>query len=116
MVRPALWILSAASALMMSACVVAPYGHPARGEVMVDADDAEAEAGTPPPPPIVEVRPVIPFAGAVWIDGYWGWSAGRHVWVHGRWDHPRKGYRWEPRRWEPQGGHWRLRGGWRANN
>jgi hypothetical protein len=68
-----------------------------------------------PPPPQVEVIPAVPFSGALWIGGYWGWSSGRHTWIQGRWERPRPGYRWEPHRWEPQGGQWHLRGGgWRG--
>jgi len=112
MIRPALLILTTASALMMSACVVAPYGHPVRGDAVYETDDDVATGA--PPASIVEVQPVMPFAGAIWIGGYWGWVGGRHVWINGRWDHPRPGYRWEPRHWEPMGGRWHLRGGWRA--
>ena len=61
----------------------------------------------------VEVVPAIPFPGALWIGGYWGWSSGRHVWVPGRWEHPRPGYQWRPHAWVQQGGRWHLQaGGW----
>jgi hypothetical protein len=67
-----------------------------------------------PPPPIVEVRPAMPFAGAVWIGGYWHWNGYRHAWVGGHWSAARPGWSWEPHRWEhtPRGwvhvrGHWR---------
>jgi hypothetical protein len=67
-----------------------------------------------PPAPIVEVRPPLPFAGAVWIPGYWRWHDGRHVWVGGRWSAARAGSVWEPNHWQhtPRGwvhvhGHWR---------
>ena len=100
----------ALSSLALSACVVAPYPRQAayypetRASVIVDV---------PPPAPYVEPVPVVPFAGAIWIGGYWGWSSGRHVWVPGRWDHPRPGYVWTPHRWESRGGRWHLHeGGW----
>ena len=68
---------------------------------------------TPPPAPYAEVVPVMPYPGAVWINGYWGWSGGRHYWVPGYYERPRPGYRYEPHRWENQGGRWHLRiGGW----
>src|SRR5579871_413265 len=35
----------------------------------------------PPPAAIEEVRPAIPWAGAVWIPGYWHWNGGSHIWV-----------------------------------
>ena len=99
-------------AALLSACVVAPYGqqpayYPAAGVapgVVVDA---------PPPAPYMEVVPAIPFAGAIWIGGYWGWNGGRHEWVPGRWEHPRPGYAWRPHAWVHQGGRWHLHeGGW----
>ena len=115
-------MLATGSALWLSACVVAPYGYNGgyndgygpRGPAPQAYDAPVAMAPMAPPAPYVEVVPVMPFAGAVWIGGYWNWVGGRHVWVGGRWDHPRQGYRWEPHRWEPQGGNWHLRGsGWR---
>lgn len=65
----------------------------------------------PPPPPRVEVVPVAPGVGWLWIDGYWGWAGGRHVWRPGHWSPPRQGQRYEPHRWEPAGNGWRERGG-----
>ena len=64
-----------------------------------------------PPAPYAEVVPVVPYAGAVWVGGYWGWSSGRHRWVPGYYERPRPGYRYEPHRWESRGGRWHLRGG-----
>ncbi|MEO6030640.1 MAG: hypothetical protein ABIP61_01865 [Burkholderiaceae bacterium] len=106
------------SAMSLSACVVAPYprqvysqpvpaayGQPAYGGDIAVVDVA-------PPAPYVEVVPPMPFAGAVWIGGYWGWGAGRHQWVPGRWDRARPGYAWRPHVWvQGGGGHWHLRGG-----
>jgi len=67
-----------------------------------------------PPPPIVEVRPVLPFAGAVWLGGYWHWNGQRHVWVGGRWSAHPEGHSWEAHHWDHRGdgrwvqqpGHW----------
>ena len=68
----------------------------------------------PPPDPLVEVIPTIPFPGAVWIGGFWGyghsgynwnrgyWGRPPHpggVWVPGRWHHYPRGYAWHPGRW-----------------
>jgi hypothetical protein len=44
--------------------------------------------GTPPPPIRYEVRPAMPGAGYVWVDGYWGVRGGRYVWVPGVWQRP----------------------------
>lgn len=107
-------LIVSASAVLLSACVVAPYpqrvvysqpvpaGQPADAGVIVDVA---------PPAPYVEVVPAIPFPGAFWIGGYWGWNSGRHVWVPGRWEHPRPGYQYRPHAWVQQGGRWQLHGG-----
>ena len=113
-------IAVALTALALSACVVAPYprygayGQPAYPAYPAGPayDEEIAVANVAPPPPYAEVIPVVPFAGAIWLSGYWGWSGGRHTWVGGRWDHPRPGYGWAPHRWVPGGGgQWHLRGG-----
>lgn len=106
--RRALLAVAAASMALLAGCVVVPahrVGYAAEpGVVVVD---------TPPPPPYAEVVPVMPYPGAVWINGYWGWNGGRHVWVPGYYERPRAGYRYEPHRWENRGGRWHLRiGGW----
>jgi hypothetical protein len=67
-----------------------------------------------PPPPRVEVVPVVPGPGYVWVNGYWSWNGawiwvpGRYtfpprphaLWVGGGWVHERHGWRWHH-------GHWR---------
>ena len=52
-----------------------------------------------------------PYAGAVWIGGYWGWRGGRHEWVGGRWEAGRPGYGWQPHRWVQHDNRWHLEGG-----
>jgi hypothetical protein len=67
-----------------------------------------------PPEPIVEVQPVMPFAGAVWLPGYWHWNGGTYAWIGGRWSAGRPGYAWQPHRWERRDGRWaQVPGGWR---
>jgi hypothetical protein len=99
--------LAALCSAALSACVVAPvgrpYGYAPGGEVVV--------ADVAPPAPYVETLPPPPFAGAVWINGYWGWRGGRHVWVGGRYEHPRPGYVWSPHRWVQHDGSWHLEEG-----
>ena len=120
MVNPKL-VLTALSALTLSACVVAPYPRyrqgyvvqPAAAPIQQEGVDL-AEADVAPPAPYAEVIPVAPFADAVWIGGYWGWQGGRHVWIGGRWDHGRVGYRWQPHTWVAIGGRWHVRGGFWA--
>ena len=103
----------AAAAVVLSACVVAPY--PQQRQVIYPqpaANYGDVMVGVPPPAPYVEVVPAAPFVGALWITGYWGWSQGRHQWVPGRYVQPRPGYRWEPHHWVPgERGNWHLRGG-----
>ncbi len=89
----------AAAALLLAGCVVRP---PLPHEILVTV---------PPPAPIVEVVPPAPAVGYIWIEGFWGWVGGRHVWQRGYWAPPRPGYRYVPRRWEPVAGGWHERGG-----
>lgn len=95
------------AAALLAGCVVVP----ARPAYYASAPVVVVD--TPPPPPRVEVIPVMPYPGAVWVHGYWGWRGGRHEWVPGYYEAPRPGYRYEPHRWENSGGRWQLRlGGW----
>jgi hypothetical protein len=104
------WLIVSMSALTLSACVVAPYPrHVVYAEPM--SVESQVVVDVPPPAPYVEVVPAVPFAGAVWIGGYWGWHGGRHQWVPGRWDHPRPGYQWRASAWENHGGRWHFHGG-----
>lgn len=54
--------------------------------------------GPAPPPMRVEVVPALPFAGAIWIAGFWAWEGGRHHWVPGRYAPPVQGRRYERHR------------------
>jgi WXXGXW repeat (2 copies) len=69
---------------------------------------------TAPPAAIVETRPASPYAGAVWMPGYWSWNGAQYVWVAGSWVAPRPGYLWVPGHWRgtPYGWRW-VRGHWR---
>lgn len=67
-----------------------------------------------PPADIVEVRTAAPFAGAVWIPGYWHWNGNRHMWVGGHWSAARAGMVWEPHHWQRTPHGWRdVPGRWR---
>ena len=67
-----------------------------------------------PVEPVYE-RPVVPYQGAVWVEGEWVWNGGRYIYTRGYWARPRvgrvyaHGY-WEPR---PRGGYRWHRGYWR---
>jgi hypothetical protein len=87
--------------MALPACVVVPdQGHYAGGVVMVA-----------PPAPRVEVAGPAPYAGYVWVGGYWNWVGGRHVWVAGRWAPGRHGYHWVDHAWVRAGDGWRMRPG-----
>ncbi len=85
---------------MMPACAAEVVDE--NGEVEVDAE---------PPPPQVEVVPMAPYPGALWVGGRWYWRGGRHVWVRGRYIHARPGYRYEAHRWERRGNRWHYTAG-----
>jgi len=58
-----------------------------------------------PPPPQVEVRPVAPRPGYVWVPGAWVWRGHHWHWAGGYWAYPpRPGAVWV-------GGHYEYRGG-----
>jgi len=121
------------SSLALSACVVAPYpgravygapgpgygqplpGYgqpvPGYGQPVPGYDQPVVVVDIAPPAPYVEMVPAMPYPGAFWIGGYWGWNGGRHQWVPGRWDRPRAGYAYHPHTWVQQGGRWHLQGG-----
>lgn len=117
-IRPRLLIVPLVAA-SLSACVIAPY--PSRPGVYAQPvpsysrnspyyDEGQV-VDVAPPAPYVEVVPAIPFVGAIWLGGYWGWNGGRHNWVPGRWEQPRAGYGWRPHAWVERGGRWHGSGG-----
>ncbi len=68
-------------------------------------------------PPVypVEVVPVAPGPGYVWIRGYWAWGGAAYYWVPGRWEaRPRPYAVWVEGRWrrEHRGWYW-APGRWR---
>lgn len=126
------WAL--ACALGLSACVVAPlppapsvvqvappvaYVPPPPAPVVsvyVEPPLVQPEpiaVAWAPPPMLVEAPPPLPFAGAIWIGGYWVWE-GNWVWAAGRWaPPPQPGYGWVHPYYEHRGnlvvfvtGHW----------
>ena len=70
------------------------------------APSQEVEVEEQPPEPIAEARAPEPFAGAVWIPGYWHWNGHHHTWIAGRYSAPRPGYVWEPHHWKRHGHRW----------
>ncbi|MBL8470731.1 MAG: YXWGXW repeat-containing protein [Rhodocyclaceae bacterium] len=103
---PKLVALSALSALLLSACVVAPAPGPYYGQPVAVA----------PPAPRVEYYGAPPVVGQIWIGGNWAWVGGRYDWVPGHWERPQPGYRWVPHRWDHHGDRWRERRGYWERN
>lgn len=111
------------SAVLLTACVIAPYPRrvvysepvPAHGGQQGYQQGYPGESGVvvdvAPPAAYVEVMPAIPFAGAIWLNGFWGWHGGRHHWNPGRWDRGRPGYHYRPHAWVQRGGRWHQQGG-----
>lgn len=100
--------LLGAAALSLAGCVVVPY----RGPGYAYSSEPGPVVDSQPPPPQVEVMPVAPGPGYVWIGGHWGWNLGRHVWIGGRWMLPPAGYAWVPGYWGRHDRGWRWHGGY----
>lgn len=65
------------------------------------------------PAEVVYVRPAVPGAGYVWVDGDWYWSGGRYAWRNGYWSHPRGGQGWIRGSWQHRGrGYYWQKGRW----
>ena len=66
-----------------------------------------------PVEPVYE-RPAVPYDGAVWVEGNWGWRGGNYAYTRGHWARPRTGRVWVGGNWEHgnQGYRWH-RGHWR---
>lgn len=118
--KPTIFSPSLAAAALalagLSGCVVSPAPYGAYPTYPVYSQPAPYPQGviispSPPPPPRVEVVPVAPFVGAIWISGYWNWNRNRYVWVPGRYTRPVPGHRFVPHRWTPGSSGWSLSGG-----
>jgi hypothetical protein len=58
-----------------------------------------------PPALIYEAATVQPYAGAVWIPGYWDWDGFDWVWIPGHWELAPAGYVWIGPSYSPFGGY-----------
>jgi hypothetical protein len=100
------FLISLFAAIALGGCLVHVPGPPLEG----------VYAPGPPPEPVVEVIPPIPFPGAVWLGGYWGYGGRGWGWNRGYWERPpRHGAVWAPGYWHhtgPRGWGWRP-GHWR---
>jgi hypothetical protein len=107
-------LLLAPALLSLSACVV--YARPYHEAVVMEGPSGQVVVDQAPPVAPAEVITVAPAPGLVWVGGYWGWSAGRYVWVSGGWHHPpHAGAAWSGGYWarRPAGGHVWVSGRWR---
>lgn len=69
-------------------------------------------APVPPPPTRVEAHGMSPGAGQVWINGFWGYEGGRHVWHDGHWEKPpRPNAHYIEPRWDRKGSQYAFREG-----
>ena len=82
------------------------------GSLFLASCSGEYYVADQPVEPVYE-RPVAPYAGAVWIDGDWGYSGGRYVYRRGYWARPRAGRTYIRGNWTHTGrgytwhrGHW----------
>ncbi len=68
-----------------------------------------------PPAPQLEIVPLAPSSGYVWIPGYWSWRGGAWVWTGGRWAlQPYPTAVWMDGRWARHGRSWIwISGRWR---
>ena len=81
--------------------------------LMTSLSGCAASVRTPPPPALVEVRPVVPFHGAIWIDGYYDHRHGRYTWVPGRYmNPPHRGAVWVPGHWQQHRRGWKWKKGY----
>lgn len=68
-----------------------------------------------PPAPLVEVRPIAPAVGYVWVPGYYRWDHRSYQWTAGHWmKPPHRHATWVEPRWVHERNGWRMnRGHWR---
>ena len=87
---------------------------PAPAGVYAPPPAADVAVQATPPAPRVEVQPAAPYAGAVWIGGYWAWAGNHYDWVPGTWSAPRPGHLWVAGHWKGTSSGWKwVPGHWR---
>lgn len=86
--------------LFALACSTLPLAASAGVEIGINIGGPEVVVRSEPPPERVEVIPMMPGPGYIWIHGHWGWHHEHWEWINGHWD--RRGGAWV---WHE--GHWR---------
>jgi hypothetical protein len=108
------WIVAAAVASMITACV---YETPGYSPYVGGYEYANSQVivAMPPPPMRYEVVPIIPadrFEREYWQPGYWQWNGAQHVWRDGRYsERPRHGSVWIAGQWTERRGGWAYQNG-----
>jgi hypothetical protein len=86
--------------LLALACGAAPLAALSATEVGISISGPEIVVGGQPPAPRLEVVPVEPGPGHIWIRGHWAWHHERWEWISGRWDRVvQAGSTWVPGEW-----------------
>ncbi len=94
---PALLLI--ALPFFVPACIPPPPSYPPVDELLAEAS---------PPSPLPEMIGEAPWAGAIWVAGFWSWDGVQYVWLPGRWEQDHPGWRWLAHHWERRGVRWHL--------
>jgi len=93
--------------LLALACSTLPWAASAGVEIGLSIGGPEIVVRTQPPPERVEVVPMNPGPGYIWIRGHWAWRHERWDWINGHWDRVTSpGYTWIPGQWVARGNGW----------
>ena len=93
--------------LFALACSTLPLAASAGVEIGINIGGPEVVVRSEPPPERVEVIPMMPGPGYIWIRGHWGWHHEHWEWINGHWDRvAQPGYSWVPGQWVVRGGGW----------
>ena len=93
--------------LFALACGAAPLAAHAGVEVGINVGVPEVIVGSQPPLQRIEVVPLSPGPGYIWIRGHWRWHHGGWEWEGGRWELvTQPGSTWVPGQWVVRGNGW----------
>ena len=84
-----------------------PLAASAGIDIGINIGGPEIVVRTQPPPERIEVVPMSPGPGFIWIRGHWSWRHERWEWINGHWDRvANPGYSWVPGQWVARGNGW----------